>query len=77
MYRLPSGILILIYGSWLPLAISAKACSGEQLHAFQKKRKAGATYLGEPVVVDGKMITSRRPANLPAFCRAIIRAMQG
>lgn len=33
---------------------------------------AGATYLDEEVVVDGNLITSRTPDDLPAFCRAII-----
>lgn len=35
---------------------------------------AGASYFDEEVVVDGNLITSRTPADLPAFCRAIIRA---
>jgi protease I len=38
---------------------------------------AGATYVDEEVVVDGNLITSRTPADLPAFCRAIISALAG
>jgi len=38
---------------------------------------AGATYLDQEVVVDGNLITSRTPADLPAFCRAIIAALKG
>jgi PfpI family intracellular protease len=38
---------------------------------------AGATYLDQEVVVDGNLITSRRPDDLPAFCRAIIAALRG
>lgn len=38
---------------------------------------AGAIYLDEEVVVDGNLITSRVPDDLPAFCRAIIAALEG
>lgn len=37
---------------------------------------AGAIYLDEEVVVDGNLITSRTPDDLPAFCRAIIAALE-
>ena len=33
---------------------------------------AGATWVDEPVVVDGPYITSRTPADLVPFCHAII-----
>lgn len=36
---------------------------------------AGARYVDEEVVVDGKLITSRKPDDLPAFSRAIIDAL--
>lgn len=36
---------------------------------------AGATYEDVEVVVDGRLITSRKPDDLPAFCREIIRAL--
>ncbi len=38
---------------------------------------AGANYRDAEVVVDGNLITSRQPADLPAFCRAIITALAG
>ncbi|MCL4501683.1 MAG: type 1 glutamine amidotransferase [Deltaproteobacteria bacterium] len=38
---------------------------------------AGANYKDAEVVVDGNLITSRQPADLPAFCRAIIAALAG
>lgn len=37
---------------------------------------AGATYVDQEVVQDGNLITSRTPADLPAFCRAIIAALK-
>jgi len=33
---------------------------------------AGAIWVDKPVVVDRNMVSSRRPDDLPAFCRAII-----
>lgn len=36
---------------------------------------AGAVYLNEPVVVDGKLVTSRHPGDLPSFCKAILALM--
>lgn len=38
---------------------------------------AGAQWLDEPVVIDGKLITSRTPDDLPLFMPAIIRALAG
>ena len=37
---------------------------------------AGAEYVDEPVVVDGNLVSSRTPADLPAFCRALISALE-
>jgi protease I len=37
---------------------------------------AGAKYLDEEVVVDGNLITSRKPDDLPAFMQAVIKATQ-
>jgi protease I len=35
-------------------------------------RNAGAEVVDEQVVIDGQLITSRSPADLPAFCPAIV-----
>lgn len=37
-------------------------------------RAAGATWVDEPVVVDGRLVTSRTPADLPRFLPAILAA---
>jgi protease I len=37
---------------------------------------AGADWVDQEVVVDGNLITSRHPADLPAFCREIIKALE-
>jgi len=36
---------------------------------------AGAEYVDAECVVDGNLITSRKPDDLPAFCRAILEAL--
>jgi protease I len=36
---------------------------------------AGAEYVDAEAVRDGNLITSRTPADLPAFCRTIIKAL--
>jgi protease I len=36
---------------------------------------AGANYLDQEVVRDGNLITSRKPDDLPAFCREMIEAL--
>jgi len=39
-------------------------------------KEAGANYRDQEVVVDGKLITSRRPDDIPAFVREILAALQ-
>jgi protease I len=36
---------------------------------------AGASWVDQEVVVDGNLITSRKPDDLPAFCREIVKAL--
>ncbi len=38
-------------------------------------QNAGATYVDEPVVRDGQLITSRKPDDLPIFMKTILRAL--
>jgi protease I len=38
---------------------------------------AGATWVDREVVEDGNLITSRKPADLPAFTEAILRHLEG
>jgi deglycase len=45
-----------------------KAIKDDMIHA-------GAEYVDQEVVVDGNLITSRMPADLPAFCREVARAL--
>jgi len=39
-------------------------------------KNAGATFVDAPVVVDGNIVTSRFPADLPRFCRETIKLLE-
>ena len=39
-------------------------------------KNAGATWVDQEVVEDGNLITSRTPADLPAFCEALVRQLK-
>lgn len=61
------------------LLISAKVVTGRTLTSVNKIRddvvNAGGLYVDEEVVVDGNLITSRIPSDLPAFNKAIVNAV--
>jgi protease I len=58
---------------------SANMLRGRKATCFQAIKDdvihAGAQYVDEEVVVDGNLITSRMPTDLPAFCREIAKAL--
>src|SRR5262245_43111000 len=39
-------------------------------------KNAGARYVDKETVVDGNLITARKPDDLPAFCRELIAALK-
>jgi protease I len=39
-------------------------------------KNAGAIFLDEAAVIDGNMVTSRSPADLPSFCKETIKLLQ-
>jgi protease I len=65
------------HGGWM--LASADIVRGKRLTSFFAIKDdlvhAGAEWVDAEVVVDGKLITSRKPEDLPAFCREIIKAM--
>lgn len=70
-------VAFICHGGWAP--ISARVVKGKTVTSTPAIKddlvNAGATWVDEEVVVDGNMITSRKPDDLPAFCRAIIAAL--
>mgnify|MGYP001616114049 CR=1 FL=1 len=61
------------------LLVSANILKGKKMTCFMAVKddaiNAGADYIDEEVVVNGNLITSRMPDDLPAFCREIIKAL--
>jgi protease I len=72
-------VAAICHAGWL--LVSAGILAGKTATCFFAIKddlvNAGATYVDEEVVVDGNLITSRTPMDLPAFCRAIIDALGG
>jgi protease I len=71
-------VAAICHAAWVP--ISAKIVKGKKMTCFMAVKddviNAGAEYLDQEVVVDGNLITSRFPDDLPAFCRAILSAIE-
>jgi protease I len=67
-------IAAICHGPWTLL--EAGAVRGRTLTSWPSirtdLRNAGAEVVDEEVVIDGQFTTSRSPADLPAFCRAIV-----
>ena len=65
------------HGGWM--LCSTGALTGKQATCFLAIKddliNAGAEYVDAEVVVDGNLITSRKPDDLPAFCQAILQAL--
>lgn len=60
--------------------ISAKILQGKKVTSTpgikDDMENAGATWLDEPVVVDGNLISSRRPPDLPDYMREFINVIE-
>jgi protease I len=61
------------------LLISADIVRGRRLTSWPSVavdlKNAGAIWVDEPMVRDGNVITSRKPADLPKFNKAVIEAL--
>lgn len=61
------------------LLVSANILKGKKMTCFSAIKddvtNAGANFVDEEVIVDKNLITSRKPDDLPAFCREIIKAL--
>ncbi len=71
-------VAAICHAGWV--LVSADVLRGRKATCFSAIKddliNAGAEYLDKEVVVDGNLITSRNPLDLPAFCREIIKFLK-
>jgi protease I len=67
-------VAFICHGGWIP--ISARILKGKRatgsLGIKDDLENAGAIWMNEAVVVDGNLISSRTPHDLPVFAKAIV-----
>jgi len=70
-------VAAICHAGWM--LASADVVRGKDVTSFFSIKddmvNAGARWVDREVVVDGTLITSRKPDDLPAFCREIVRAL--
>ena len=70
-------VAAICHAGWVP--ISAGIVKGRTMTCVSAIKddviNAGANYVDREVVVDGNLISSRTPPDLPAFCREIVKAL--
>ena len=71
-------IAVICHGTWLP--VSAGIIKGRTVTSWPSLqddiRNAGGTWVDQEVQIDGNLITSRKPDDLPAFNKALIEALE-
>jgi protease I len=76
MFEQGKTVAAICHAGWMPA--SAEVVEGKKVTSFFAIKDdlihAGADWVDAEVVVDGNLITSRRPDDLPAFMRAVITA---
>ncbi|MBS0652755.1 MAG: type 1 glutamine amidotransferase [Verrucomicrobia bacterium] len=70
-------VAFICHGGWV--AISAKILKGKKatgtIAIKDDLENAGAVWADQPVVVDGHLVSSRTPADLPEFLKAILKVI--
>jgi len=70
-------IAAICHGPWT--LIDAGIAEGKRMTSWPSLKEdltnAGAEWSDEQVVVDGKLVTSRKPDDIPAFCEAILQEL--
>ena len=70
-------VAAICHAAWVP--ISAGIVKGRRMTSYASVKdhciNSGAKWVDQECVVDGNLITSRSPDDLPAFCRAIVSAL--
>jgi len=70
-------VAAICHAGWM--LASAGVIKGRKVTSFFSIKddmvNAGGKWVDQEVVVDGTLITSRKPDDLPAFCREIVKAL--
>ncbi len=78
MYKKKKLVAAICHGGWV--LVSAGILRGKKVTGFYAIKddliNAGAKFIDKEVVVDGNLITSRNPYDLPAFCTQIIKKLK-
>ena len=74
IYKSGKPVAAICHGGWVLISAGIlKARKATGFYAIKDDLvNAGAKFIDKEVVVDGNLITSRNPYDLPAFCREII-----
>lgn len=79
MFREGKVVAAICHAAWVP--ISAGVVEGRRMTCWPSVKddlvNAGGRYEDVEAVVDGNLVSSRKPDDLPAFARAIMGALQG
>ncbi len=77
MHEAGKPVAFICHAGWVP--ISAGIVRGRIVTSVSAIKddlvNAGARWVDEEVVVDGNLVTSRTPPDLPAFCREVIKVL--
>jgi len=78
MYKKKKLVAAICHAGWV--LVSAGILKGKKVTGFYAIKddliNAGAKFIDKEVVVDGNLITSRNPYDLPAFCTQIIKKLK-
>ncbi len=78
MYNKGKVVASICHGGWV--LASAGILKGRKATGFSAIKddlvNAGAEFFDKEVIVDGNLITSRNPYDLPAFCREIVKKLK-
>jgi protease I len=71
-------VAFICHGGWIP--ISAKILKGRKTAGSRGIKddleNAGAHWVDKPVVVDGNLVSSRTPLDLPQFAKAMVQFLE-
>ena len=78
IYQAGKPVAFICHAGWVP--ISARILKGKRATSVRAIKddmeNAGVQWEDSPVVVDGNLISSRTPADLAPFCKALIAALR-